>query len=55
MAQKPAGYALTACEITQRTLGYENQIEVLSPAALHKNVAKIARRMVEINNNTQKP
>lgn len=42
-------------EITWWILGYGDQVEVLSPAALRKNVAEIARRMVEINNNTQEP
>jgi predicted DNA-binding transcriptional regulator YafY len=31
-------------------LGYGDQVEVLAPAALRKRIAKIARRMVELNN-----
>ncbi len=42
-------------EITWWILGYGDQVEVLSPAELRKNVAEIAKRMVEINNNTQEP
>jgi predicted DNA-binding transcriptional regulator YafY len=42
-------------EITWWILGYGDQVEVLSPAALRKNVAQIAQRMVEINNNDQQP
>lgn len=42
-------------EITWWILGYGDQVEVLAPAALRKNVAEIAHRMVEINNNTHGP
>ena len=42
-------------EITWWILGYGDQVEVLSPAALRKNVAQIARRMVEVNNNLPEP
>jgi proteasome accessory factor B len=42
-------------EITWWILGYGDQVEVLSPAALRKNVAQIAQRMVEINNNSREP
>ncbi|MGB7581666.1 MAG: transcriptional regulator [Sedimentisphaerales bacterium] len=42
-------------EITWWILGYGDQVEVLSPVVLRKNVAEITHRMVKINNNTQKP
>ncbi|MGD0571475.1 MAG: transcriptional regulator [Sedimentisphaerales bacterium] len=42
-------------EITWWILGYGDQVDVLAPAALRKNVAEIAKRMVEINNNTREP
>ena len=42
-------------EITWWILGYGDQVEVLTPAALRKNVAQIAKRMIKINNNTQEP
>ena len=42
-------------EVTWWILGYGDQVEVLAPAALRKNVAEIAHRMVEINNNIQAP
>jgi proteasome accessory factor B len=42
-------------EITWWILGYGDQVEVLAPAVLRKNVAEVAQRMVEINNNTQEP
>ena len=42
-------------EITWWILSYGDQVEVLAPAALRKNVAKIAHRVVEINNNPQEP
>ncbi len=37
-------------EISWWVLGYGDQVEVLAPAALRKQIAKIARRMVELNN-----
>lgn len=37
-------------EISWWILGYGDQVEVLRPAALRKRIAKIARRMVELNN-----
>ena len=42
-------------EITWWILSYGDQVEVMSPAALRKNVVEIAQRMVEINNNNQQP
>ena len=42
-------------EITWWILGYGDQVEVLAPAVLRKNVAEVAKRVVEINNNTQEP
>jgi predicted DNA-binding transcriptional regulator YafY len=38
-------------EIKWWILGYGNQVEVLSPAVLRKNIAEIAKKLVEINNN----
>jgi proteasome accessory factor B len=42
-------------EIIWWILRYGDQVEVLAPASLRKNVAEIAKRIVEINNNTQGP
>ena len=40
-------------EITWWILSYGDQVEILSPAILRKNIAEIAKRMAEINNNMQ--
>jgi len=37
-------------EISWWVLGYGDQVEVLAPGALRKQIAKTARRMVELNN-----
>ncbi len=37
-------------EISWWILGYGDQVEVLRPAVLRKRIAKIALRMVELNN-----
>jgi predicted DNA-binding transcriptional regulator YafY len=38
-------------EITWWVLGYGDQVEVLAPAALRKNIAEIARNMAALNSN----
>jgi proteasome accessory factor B len=42
-------------EITWWILSYGDQVRVLAPAVLRKNIAEIAKRMVEVNNNAQEP